>query len=141
LYGLSRLGASMSVLDFLHMGSAVSIRSFMRIGAAMAVFGIARLGSSIYASWCLHVDFWFVPPRILDFSPGLRETRVYVFATELLPSWVRALCLWLFAARLVRVSAGLLELWVNSVAEIDDTNRLILVYLRTRKVRVLVVRP
>ena len=46
-YGLSRLGSSLSVLDFLLLGSSLSLRTFGRVGAHISVYGMTRIGSSM----------------------------------------------------------------------------------------------
>jgi len=47
LFGMSRFGSSLAVLDFVHIGSSLSLRSFGRLGATLAVLDFAHLGSSL----------------------------------------------------------------------------------------------
>ena len=47
VYGMSRLGASLAVLDFTSFGSAMSLRNFVRLGSSLSVFGMARYSSSL----------------------------------------------------------------------------------------------
>jgi len=49
------LGASLAVLDFLHLGSTLSLRSFCRLGSSMALLGISRMGSSLAVLDCAHL--------------------------------------------------------------------------------------
>ena len=44
---LSRLGSTLSILDFVNMGSALSIRSMARMGSSLSIYGLMRMGSSI----------------------------------------------------------------------------------------------
>lgn len=47
MFGLGRLGSTLSVLDFSRLGSALSVRSLSRFGSALSIFGISRLGARI----------------------------------------------------------------------------------------------
>lgn len=47
IFGLSSLGSSLSVLDFVNVGSALSLRAFCKFGSSMSVYGLQRLGSSL----------------------------------------------------------------------------------------------
>lgn len=47
MFGLGRLGSTLSVLDFSHVGSALSVRSLFRFGSALSIFGMSRLGARI----------------------------------------------------------------------------------------------
>jgi hypothetical protein len=47
VFGLMRMGSSMSVLDFSHFGSTLSLRSISRIGSTFSVFAFTRFGSSL----------------------------------------------------------------------------------------------
>ena len=56
LYGLSRLGDTVFVLDFGHFGSSLLTRGFQRIGFALSVYGMSRLGSILSALDFIHLD-------------------------------------------------------------------------------------
>lgn len=47
IFGISRCGSSLSVLDFFNMGSAMSVRSMGRLGSSLALFKAGRLGASL----------------------------------------------------------------------------------------------
>mmetsp|Transcript_440 Transcript_440/g.292 ORF Transcript_440/g.292 Transcript_440/m.292 type:complete len:92 (-) Transcript_440:11-286(-) len=55
VYGLTRLGASLSVLDFVHCGATLSLRSVLRLGSSLSVYGMARLGASVSLLDYLHL--------------------------------------------------------------------------------------
>ena len=43
LYGMNRLGSSLSVLDFVHLGSSLSLRGFARLGSSLSFYGMAHI--------------------------------------------------------------------------------------------------
>jgi len=47
LFGMSNLGASLSVLDCIRLGSSLSLRSFSRLGSTFSVLDCANLGASM----------------------------------------------------------------------------------------------
>ena len=47
IYGQSRCGSAVSVLDFLTMGSSLSLRRFARIGSYLSVLDFLHVGSSL----------------------------------------------------------------------------------------------
>lgn len=56
LYGLSRLGDTVFVLDFGHFGSSLLTRGFQRIGSALSVYGMSRLDSTLPVLDFIHLD-------------------------------------------------------------------------------------
>merc|ERR1712106_1264159 len=75
LRSFARLGASLSVLDDCEIGSSLSLRSFARLGSALSVFGVARFGSS------------------LSVCDGGYQPRILVVAEELCTSRCCCVCL------------------------------------------------
>jgi len=47
LCGLSRLGSSLSVLDFLHLGASLALRSMARLGSSLSLYDWCNMGSSL----------------------------------------------------------------------------------------------
>ena len=50
VYGMARLGALMSILDFVHMGFFMLLQSSGRLGLALLVYGLTHLGLPLLAS-------------------------------------------------------------------------------------------
>ena len=50
MYGLARLGSSMSVLDYFACASAISLRGLSRAGSACSIYGLTRLGSGSFGA-------------------------------------------------------------------------------------------
>ena len=46
-YGMTCLGSSLSVLDYIHMGSCVSLRSYARLGSGLSFYGCTILASNL----------------------------------------------------------------------------------------------
>ena len=60
IYGISRLGSCISVLDSISIGSVLSVRSFTRLGSSLSLYGYLRCGSSrvkeLEKSCCLDIE-------------------------------------------------------------------------------------
>lgn len=54
LFGMIRVGDTLSVLDFLHLGSSLSLRCFSRVASSLSIFAAARMGSSMSVLDYLH---------------------------------------------------------------------------------------
>jgi len=47
LFGMTKLGSSMSLLDVAFIGSSLSLRAFSRLGSGLSVLGFSHLGASL----------------------------------------------------------------------------------------------
>ena len=49
--GMTRLGSSLSVFNFMTLGSSLSLRSYARLGSSLSVYAITKLANKQTVRW------------------------------------------------------------------------------------------
>ena len=70
-YGISWLGLSLLVLDFIHLGFLLPMHSLCRFGSSLLVSGLSRLGSSMFVLDFIHLGFFMSLQAFIQSDPVL----------------------------------------------------------------------